>query len=105
MFKLFQILDGHTDYINALCYDPDKGEFLASVSDDLTCRIWDMDGGQTACLPLGSPGMDVAWHHEDSMKVLIGLHTNRAHKSRTTLQNKVRLQVLPEQFTQLLTHL
>lgn len=63
------MVDGHTDYINDVTFDPDKGDYVASVSDDHTCRVWSIEGVQKACFPLGAPGMAVKWHAEDSHKV------------------------------------
>ncbi|XP_064629777.1 nucleoporin Nup37-like [Lineus longissimus] len=67
-----RVIDGHTDYVNDLIFDPDKGEQIASVSDDLTCRLFDTDGHQVAVYPLGSPGMSVKWHQEDPVKLMVG---------------------------------
>ncbi|CAG2055412.1 unnamed protein product [Timema podura] len=36
-----QELRGHTDYINAVAYDP-YGEYVVSTSDDHTCRVWSL---------------------------------------------------------------
>ena len=62
-------MEGHTDYINDVAYDVEKGEHIVSVSDDQTCRLWTADGEEKACLPLGAPGMSVHWHTEDPLKV------------------------------------
>jgi len=67
-----KIASGHTDYINSLIFEPEKGEHIASASDDHTCRIWGVaDGEQKACLPLTSPGMAVCWHQEDPLKIMV----------------------------------
>ena len=56
--------------MNDVTFDPDKGEHIASVSDDHTCRIWAAeDKCQKACFALGAPGMSVKWHIQDPMKV------------------------------------
>ena len=69
---MLQVLEGHTDYVNDVTFDPDKGEHIASVSDDHTCRIWAVeDKSQKACFALGGPGMSVRWHTQDPMKVNI----------------------------------
>ncbi|KAF4518394.1 hypothetical protein B566_EDAN010486, partial [Ephemera danica] len=34
-------LEGHQNYVNSLAFDP-EGSLLASVSDDLTCQLWNM---------------------------------------------------------------
>ncbi|XP_064617774.1 nucleoporin Nup37-like [Liolophura sinensis] len=66
-----KLLEGHTCYVNGVTFDPDKGNQIASVGDDQTCRVWGEDGVQTVCFPLGSPGMGVCWHHEEPMKILV----------------------------------
>jgi len=66
-----ELLKGHTDYVNSISYDPDKGRHIASTSDDHTCRIWGTDGATVACFPLGAPGMTVCWHPQDSMKIMV----------------------------------
>ena len=56
--------------MNEMCFHPDKGDLLASVSDDHTCCVWSVDSGsQVACFPLGAPGMAVSWHVEEPAKV------------------------------------
>lgn len=67
-----QIIQGHTDFVNSLTFDPHTGDQLASVGDDRWCRIWDRDGNQTMSFPLSSPGMSVCWHREEPMKVMVG---------------------------------
>jgi len=32
---------GHQSYINSVAFEPD-GNLLASASDDLTCRVWNI---------------------------------------------------------------
>ncbi|WAR07947.1 LOW QUALITY PROTEIN: NUP37-like protein, partial [Mya arenaria] len=70
-----QVLEGHTDFVNSLTFDPDSGTQLASVGDDQWCRIWDRDGNQQLAFPLGAPGMSVCWHREEPMKVMVALKT------------------------------
>ena len=65
-----QILEGHTDFINSLTFDPDTGDQLASVGDDNWCRIWGRDGDQQLSFPLSAPGMTVCWHRDEPFKVL-----------------------------------
>lgn len=40
--KPIRTLRGHTDEVNAIRFDP-SGRFLASVSDDMTARVWNLD--------------------------------------------------------------
>ncbi|XP_055390326.1 nucleoporin Nup37 [Condylostylus longicornis] len=67
-----QELKGHTNYVNDLAWEP-EGEFLASVSDDHSCRIWssinNFESVTTFCL--NSAGMSVKWHPEEPSKVLV----------------------------------
>jgi len=61
-------LEGHTGHINALEYSPGSGEFIASVSDDQTLRIWDVGNQQQhSCFELDSAGASVAWESSDGM--------------------------------------
>ncbi|KAK1168877.1 nucleoporin Nup37 [Acipenser oxyrinchus oxyrinchus] len=66
-----KVMDGHSDYINDLVFDPREGQQIASVSDDHTCRIWDLDGSQKISFLLRSPGMSVCWHPEDAFKLMV----------------------------------
>nr|CAD7455372.1 unnamed protein product [Timema tahoe] len=53
-----QELRGHTDYINAVAYDP-YGEYVVSTSDDHTCRVWSLKELPGQCITnirLLSPG-------------------------------------------------
>ncbi|XP_067907231.1 nucleoporin Nup37 [Heterodontus francisci] len=67
----WQVIEGHTDYINDLVFDPNTGKQIASVSDDHTCRIWDLDGNQKASFLLHSPGMSLCWHPEEIYKLMV----------------------------------
>ena len=56
--------------MNDVAFDPVDGDLLASVSDDLTCRLWKAeDAKQVAIFPLAAPGMRVQWNHQDPLKV------------------------------------
>ncbi|KAK2185533.1 hypothetical protein NP493_231g01014 [Ridgeia piscesae] len=66
-----QMLGEHRDYVNDISFHPDKGELIASVSDDHTCCVWSVEGSQVACFPLGAPGMAVAWHEEEPAKLMV----------------------------------
>lgn len=54
---MLQVLCGHTNYVNCVTYDP-EGQFLASVSDDHKCKLWNIkeDNSCTATFFLTSPG-------------------------------------------------
>ncbi|KAK2713571.1 nucleoporin Nup37-like [Artemia franciscana] len=65
-------LKGHTDCINSISFDKMYGQYLASVSDDHTCRLWSTETG--SCLSiynLTSPGVAVCWHPEELVKFLV----------------------------------
>lgn len=66
-------ITAHRNYINDISYDP-TGEYLASVSDDLTCRIWAVkDGYSEICkFYLESSPIAVKWHKDDPGKLLVG---------------------------------
>jgi nuclear pore complex protein Nup37 len=59
-------LEGHTNYINSIACAPlSQGFLIASVSDDHSCRIWDLETGQdVSSLLLKSPGVAVKWHNQ-----------------------------------------
>ncbi|XP_062990622.1 nucleoporin Nup37 [Elgaria multicarinata webbii] len=67
----YKILAGHSDYINDLVFSPKDGQEIASVSDDHTCRVWDLEGNLRAYFVLRSPGMSVGWHPEDAFKLMV----------------------------------
>ncbi|XP_071494497.1 nucleoporin Nup37-like [Diadema antillarum] len=66
-----QVIKGHKDYVNALTFEPIKGEIIASVSDDYSCRLWDLDGRQRMMFPLKSAGMSVCWNQNDPNKLMV----------------------------------
>ncbi|NXP82309.1 NUP37 protein, partial [Ramphastos sulfuratus] len=67
----FQTFDGHSNYINDLVFAPKDGQEIASVSDDHTCRVWDLEGNEKAHFVLRSPGMSVCWHPEEAFKLMV----------------------------------
>ncbi|KAI4873703.1 hypothetical protein NFI96_023389, partial [Prochilodus magdalenae] len=66
---LQQVMEGHTSYINHVVFEPTEGKQIASVSDDHTCRVWDLEGNETVSFRLWSPGVSVCWHPEEVFKV------------------------------------
>ena len=51
------VLKGHTDYINSMAYEPEKGDLILSSSDDQTGKLWDLETGQAIhTFHLTSPG-------------------------------------------------
>uniref|UniRef100_A0A7M4FL19 Nucleoporin Nup37 n=1 Tax=Crocodylus porosus TaxID=8502 RepID=A0A7M4FL19_CROPO len=67
----YKIFDGHSDYINDLVFAPKEGQVIASVGDDHTCRVWDLEGNQKAYFVLRSPGVSVCWHPEEAFKLMV----------------------------------
>nr|XP_008191668.2 PREDICTED: nucleoporin Nup37 [Tribolium castaneum] len=66
-----KVLSEHNSYINDVKFDPDNN-FLVSVSDDNTAKLWDTTDFQcVVTLQLTSPGMSVCWHKDDGSKLLI----------------------------------
>lgn len=65
-------LEGHLNYINDCIIEPVSGLEVASVSDDRTCRLWDLETGtQKSCIPLSSAGMSVKWHQKEPNKLMV----------------------------------
>lgn len=65
------VLEGHSDFINSLAYNPGNGDMLVSTGDDYTCRLWGNDGSQQACFQLSAPGMSVYIHEKEPGKVVV----------------------------------
>jgi len=65
-----RILKGHTDYINSLVFEPEKGEIIVTGSDDQTAKVWE-DGECIKTLYFKSPVMSVHWHQEELGKIVI----------------------------------
>ena len=62
------MLRGHTDYINSIVYEPEKGDLVLSGSDDHTAKMWE-ESECVATVNFSSPVMSVAWHQQDLGKV------------------------------------
>ncbi len=65
-------LSGHTASINSISFTPFESSstlFLGSVSDDSTCRIWDVFTKSADVILLGSPGIAVRWNRADPFLV------------------------------------
>ncbi|XP_072856126.2 nucleoporin Nup37 [Pogona vitticeps] len=92
----YKVLEGHSDFVNDLVFSPKGGQEIASVSDDHTCRVWDLEGNLRVYFVLHSPGMSVNWHPEDELKLMVAekngtirfydLRTHQAILSLTTDQ-------------------
>ncbi|KYN40352.1 Nucleoporin Nup37 [Trachymyrmex septentrionalis] len=95
--NMFEILEGHKDYMNAISYEP-EGELLASVSDDHTCKLWAVKENQkcVSTFYLTSPGTSVCWHNEESGKLLVAeknglirMYNVRSHQAIMSLDSGV----------------
>ncbi|XP_064546730.1 nucleoporin Nup37 [Drosophila montana] len=71
-FSSVQSLRGHSNYVNDIAWVC-EGELLASVSDDFTCKFWNItttfENVITFCL--SSAGVSIKNHPEDPNKVLV----------------------------------
>ncbi|XP_034936638.1 nucleoporin Nup37 [Chelonus insularis] len=78
--NIYEILEGHKDYINAIAYEA-EGELVASVSDDHTCKLWAIkeDNKSVSTFYLTSPGVSVCWHNEESGKLLVAEKNGLIH--------------------------
>ncbi|XP_062507063.1 nucleoporin Nup37-like isoform X2 [Corticium candelabrum] len=68
-----KILTGHSGFVNDCTFlQSSEGQLLASVGDDGTCRLWDVEAGvQKMLIKLKSPGMSVCWHPSDPVKLMV----------------------------------
>lgn len=67
-----QTLNGHTSYINDISWNSET-EFLASVSDDQSCRVWSAASNYSTAVKfcLSSAGVAVKWHMQEPNKILV----------------------------------
>jgi len=66
-------LEGHTDYINSIVYEPELGGQVVSGSDDHTVIMWAVASGrELSRLHFKSPVMSVCWHATDLGKLCVG---------------------------------
>ncbi|XP_071791981.1 nucleoporin Nup37-like [Asterias amurensis] len=68
---VMELFEGHSDHINDVAFEPTEGQLIASVSDDHTCRVWDMEGSQKICFALKAAGMSARWNSQDPMKLMV----------------------------------
>lgn len=63
---------GHSDYVNALAYQPSDGSQIVSGSDDHTIALWDSFSGQRLhTVTFRSAVMAVSWHPEEVSKLMV----------------------------------
>jgi len=67
------LIGEHKDYVNSVASSPDKGDQVASVSDDHTCVVWSAatTNEKVVCFPLTSPGMTVRWHPKEPGQIMV----------------------------------
>ncbi|KAK3545002.1 hypothetical protein QTP86_032707 [Hemibagrus guttatus] len=65
------VMEGHSSYINHVVFEPTEGKQIASVSDDHTCRVWDLEGNESMLFRLWSPGVSVCWHPVEVFKLMV----------------------------------
>lgn len=65
-------LEGHLDSVNAVAYEPLEGLELASVSDDHSCKVWDVETQELlVSFPLQYSGVAVCWHPQQPSKLMV----------------------------------
>ena len=61
----------HENFINGICFDC-TGEFLASISDDHSCRVWNVsECYEQLLLEFDSPPVAFKWHQTDYRKFFV----------------------------------
>ena len=71
---------GHSDYVNALAYQPTEGSQLVSGSDDHTVVLWDSNSGQRLhTITFKSAVMALSWHPEEVSKLMIAEKNGVVH--------------------------
>lgn len=76
----YSTLKGHRDFINQTAVNGLAPSQVASVSDDHTCRLWDLNSGACAAVfRLKAPGTALAWNPASPNELLVaertGLHS------------------------------
>jgi len=67
-----ELRGGHSDYVNALAYQPSDGSQIVSGSDDHTIALWDSFSGQRLhTVTFKSAVMAVSWHPEEVSKLMV----------------------------------
>merc|ERR1712179_766812 len=64
-------LRGHSDYVNAVVYEPETGDKIASGSDDHSLILWDSNNGNKIhVFTFRSPVMSISWHPSEVSKMM-----------------------------------
>ena len=75
-----KVLKGHSDYVNAIAFQPDSGAQLVSGSDDHTVALWDaMTGRKIETMTFNSPIMALSWHPDEVSKLMVAEKSGVLH--------------------------
>jgi len=75
-----RVLKGHTDYVNAVAFQPDSGGQLASGSDDHSVVMWDAQSGRKLdTMHFQSAVMSLSWHPDEVSKLLVAEKSGVLH--------------------------
>jgi len=75
-----KVLRGHSDYVNALAFQPDSGGQLASGSDDHSVIMWECPSGRRLdTMHFKSAVMSLAWHPDEVSKLLVAEKSGVLH--------------------------
>jgi sugar lactone lactonase YvrE len=66
-------LDGHTDVVNELAFQPPDGDLLATASNDDTVRLWDLESrSEVARVTLDANANDLAFSPDGKLLAIAG---------------------------------
>ncbi|KAK7793204.1 hypothetical protein R5R35_012845 [Gryllus longicercus] len=85
-----QVLEGHTYYINSIAYDMD-GEYLASGSDDSSCRLWAIKDKYScfAVMNFRTAVVSVCFHQEEPGKLMVALKKGKIIQVNVNTQQRI----------------
>ena len=67
-----QVMAGHSDYVNSVCFEPETCSAVASGSDDGTVAVHDLNSQQRHVVTFESPVMVVQWHPDrNEAKIMV----------------------------------
>jgi nuclear pore complex protein Nup37 len=70
----------HKSYINSLAAHPTNAALVASGGDDRCCVLWNLEAGKVVSrLQLKHPCVEVAWHPQEPMKLLVADKSRGIH--------------------------
>lgn len=73
--------DAHSDYVNDVAWEPNSGKYLASVSDDHSCKIRSAADNYSThtVFRFKSAAMSVRWHRDDADKLMVAEKRGTIH--------------------------